>query len=994
MTRSHACRAAGAALLLLLSVPVPRMTASGGADDGAPAEYLLRVSPSELAGVLSRHDLTLDQTRQIGTDLFVVVDGKGRGEVELENEVATTEGALVQVFERNEKLALPEARVSAALNQSTAAILEALKQKTTVPFAGLQVWSRFVNQPATTITRVDDVHALSRRGAGIVAVIDTGIDPTHPLFAGALVPGYDFTRNTPGTPSELLDLQQSTAAILEQSTAAILEQSTAAILEGRASRALLNQSTAAILEQSTAAILEGDKGAVAAAFGHGTMVAGLIRRVAPDAKIMPLKAFNADGSSSMFDIIEAIYFAVDHGARVINMSFSVATEARELKRALDYAEAKGVVCIASAGNDGLQATVFPAANSHALGVGSTTDADARSSFSNFGDHVFEVGAPGEALITTFPKGVYAAVWGTSFSTALVAGGAALLVSPSTVTGTPGAVAEAGRIEESLRDAIDLPENGLGKGRVDFLRASLLNDVLIGNPGSGPNDDKDLDGLTVEQEMQFGLNPAVDDRGLDDDGDGRTNAQEVLVDGTHPRGFSKSFLAEGATGLSLAFGTRLAIANAGATIAHVQLRFQRDDGQTIRKIVHIGPHTRHTVDVGVEYPELANAQFSTAIESDQEVVVDRAMQWGGGYGSTAERAMTTTTATTWYLAEGATHSGFDLFYLIQNPGTTATTVRVTYLRPAPAAPISIDYPVAAASRFTIWVNNEAITKGHPELGAADISAIVTSLDGTPIYVERALYMSGAAGAFAAGHEGAGITAPQLEWFLAEGATGPYFDTFVLIANPNTTDAIADVTFLLPDGSTIVSEKRIPAQSRFNVWVDYEGDTDAARARLSDTAVSTRVTVKNNVPVVVERALWWPGTPDTWYEAHASAGSERTSTRWLLAEGESGGAQKTETYVLVANASPVNGTVRVTLLFEDGTTATGSYDILANSRLNVNPQVDAAFASVTNGRRYGILVESQGPNPVELVVERAMYNDAGTEHWAAGSNALATPLPRLP
>ena len=80
------------------------------------------------------------------------------------------------------------------------------------------------------------------------------------------------------------------------------------------------------------------------------------------------------------------------------------------------------------------------------------------------------------------------------------------------------------------------------------------------------------------------------------------------------------------------------------------------------------------------------------------------------------------------------------------------------------------------------------------------------------------------------------------------------------------------------------------SRFNVWVDFEGSTDAERALLSNTAVSTKVTVRNGVPVVVERALWWPGTPATWYEAHASAGSSQTSTRWLLADGESGDTRK--------------------------------------------------------------------------------------------------------
>src|SRR2546426_9603627 len=92
---------------------------------------------------------------------------------------------------------------------------------------------------------------------------------------------------------------QSTASILDQSTASILDQNTIVVL---------NQSTASILNQSTASIL--DTTQVPQAFGHGTMVAGIIHLVAPTAQIMPLKAFKADGTSNLFDIRRAIYFAV------------------------------------------------------------------------------------------------------------------------------------------------------------------------------------------------------------------------------------------------------------------------------------------------------------------------------------------------------------------------------------------------------------------------------------------------------------------------------------------------------------------------------------------------------------------------------------------------------------------------------------------------------------------------------------------------------------
>src|SRR5262252_2638771 len=76
------------------------------------------------------------------------------------------------------------------------------------------------------------------------------------------------------------------------------------------------------VQQSTVAMLEGGT-PLPSHFGHGTMVAGLIHVVAPTAKIMPLKSFNADGTGSISNISAAIYYAADNGAKIINMSFEL-----------------------------------------------------------------------------------------------------------------------------------------------------------------------------------------------------------------------------------------------------------------------------------------------------------------------------------------------------------------------------------------------------------------------------------------------------------------------------------------------------------------------------------------------------------------------------------------------------------------------------------------------------------------------------------------------
>lgn len=132
------------------------------------------------------------------------------------------------------------------------------------------------------------------------------------------------------------------------------------------------------------------------------------------------------------------------------------------------------------------------------------------------------------------------------------------------------------------------------------------------------------------------------------------------------------------------------------------------------------------------------------------------------------------------------------------------------------------------------------------------------------------------------------------------------------------------------------------------------------------------------------MWWPG--GNWTEAHNSAGAIVTSPRWALAEGETGGTRANQTYVLLANTSPFAGQVRVTLYFEDqGEPLVTVYTVPAQSRYNVD-----LANTVAQGRRFSVLVEGLGATPPQLVVERAMYSNSGSTIWAAGTNALGTPL----
>ena len=323
---------------------------------------------------------------------------------------------------------------------------------------GTAAWVGYVQQPAVYATNAWTAMQQNPSGKFTVAVIDTGIDPNNPILGPVLVSGYDFIRNVAGYASDLADINQSTAAILDQPPSS----------QGPSYQVVvLNEFTAAILEQSTAAILDGDH--LPHYFGHGTMVAGLIHLVAPTANIMSLKAFNADGTANQSDIISAIYYAVDHGANVINMSFELTQISGGLMKAINYADRKGVICVASAGNEGLNRLVYPAAYGNVISVGSVDQQGQQSSFTNFGPDLVRVAAPGEALITTYPGNHYAAAWGTSFSSAIVAGIVADLL--SSVDQHVAPALRVGDLQRALSHTRSCGNgDSLGAGCLDFKQA--------------------------------------------------------------------------------------------------------------------------------------------------------------------------------------------------------------------------------------------------------------------------------------------------------------------------------------------------------------------------------------------------------------------------------------------------------------------------------------------------------------------------------------------
>jgi hypothetical protein len=475
----------------------------------------------------------------------------------------------------------------------------------------------------------------------------------------------------------------------------------------------------------------------------------------------------------------------------------------------------------------------------------------------------------------------------------------------------------------------------------------------------------------------------------------TNAQ---LDFTVTSGVFRRYLAEGAT--HSGFDVELDALNCTDVPTVANLQFLTPTGSILYPLP-VGAQARRTLWPKIEVSGLSSTDFSTLLESDVPLTFDRTMVWDSSeYGGHAETSVEGP-ASTWYLAEGATHSGFDLYYLVQNPNTEAVTVQVEWLPPPGFVPPPGFEPIltrniAAMSRATIHVD------GVLGLGNTDISAIVRAPAHKPVIVERAMYHSRTRH-FESGHDSVGVVAPRPSWFFAEGATHSGFAEYLLVANPNDTEADVEVRYLLGDRTsfTVTSAQdarlRLPAKSRLTIHVATHDP------RLASADVSAVVRETSGKGIIAERAMWWPGTYASWTEAHNSAGATATGVSWTLAGGYLGGPTQAATYVLVANTSSIEALVRATLHFENGTTAWTEIAVPANSRANFNftpanvrgyPGLASSFSLVEigAGKRFGVRIDSL-PTPsgtAQIVVERAMYWNSGGVWWAAGTNAVATRL----
>ncbi len=493
------------------------------------------------------------------------------------------------------------------------------------------------------------------------------------------------------------------------------------------------------------------------------------------------------------------------------------------------------------------------------------------------------------------------------------------------------------------------------------------------PLARPSDataDTDGDALPDLWELRHGLDAAsANDASLDPDNDGRANVAELAA-GTHPRGTSTQYFAEGVS--SDTMSTAFAAFNPGATRGSIVVHYLRDGAVEISETFDIEPGAS-VERAAAQVAGLAGAAFAVEIEASVPVVASSLTTWDGTeYGAGAESAVNA--AATWYLAEGATKGPFDLFYLLANPNTTPIDVDVTYLRPAPAAPLVQRVTIPARQRLTLWVDTVS-----PDLAETDVSAILTSVGHERFVVERAMYADDGSGRWgAAGHRAAGVSQPSTTWHFAEGYVGGPFDMYLLIANPQATDATVTVDAFGSTGTIVSQTHVVPARSRVTL---YGGDLGVEEGPVSFLVRST-----NGQAVVAERAMWWRAAPAAgpWVESHVSAGAVAGARRWGLGDVRSGGARAETQYLLVQNVESHPVSVDVTAYLSDGQRETRIYVVGAAMRLTLD--VAAEFPA-THGSTANLVIAASG----DVVVEASRYWDAAGLHWAAGANLRATPLP---
>ena len=700
----------------------------------------------------------------------------------------------------------------------------------------------------------------------IVAVLDTGVDEAHPDLEPNVIDGYDFVNDDPDAWD---DSSHGTHVA----------------------------------------------GVIAAVGNNGEGTAG----IAWNSKIMPIKVLDSKGLGPDAAVSKGIIYAVENKAKVINLSSGTPYQSKLLEDAVRFAERRGVMVVAAAGNTGDKSNevIYPAAYSNVMAVGATDEKDSVPPFSQRQSYV-AISAPGVDIPGPAWRdggnGPYILHTGTSAAAPHVSGLAALLLSvrpdltPAQLRVTITSTAD--EVNPRSRDAF------VGAGRINAFKAvnSLQPVPVPTRPAIRPT--------TTPTPVRLPGTPVVP-----------TTPRIVLPSikplpqpGPFPDEPISWFFAEGNT--MPGFDTWLILQNPLPAPASARVTFMTQDGPVARRTIVVPASGRTSVHVNDVVP---NALVATRVDADTPVFAERTVYFGhdaiGGIG-------TRSGARSWYLAEGSTQPPFDTWILLQNPNDDVAIAHLTFMLEN-GGTVEVTQPLGPQSRLSFDTNDV--------IGSAGFATEVRS--DLPIVVERSMYFANGGG-----HGTIGVKTPGKTWFLAEGDSRPGFDTWILLQNPSTDEvANVSVTFIKDDGTTEVAYYALDPRTRLSLFADTVVPNTTFGARID-----------SDQQIIVERSIYLANGAG----GHAAAAVQIPESEWYLPEGSTKAPYREVIAILNPNPEPTQ--VDLTFTRADGQPAvTQSFMLQPTSRLSVEANKYVQDAEISTR------VTADHP----VVVERSMYWDRG-------------------
>ncbi len=645
----------------------------------------------------------------------------------------------------------------------------------------------------------------------VVAVLDTGVDAGHPDLGTNVLGGYDFVNDDPNASDDA---------------------------------------------------------------SHGTYIAGVIAALGNNAegiagiawrtRVLPVKVLDSQGLGPDAAVSRGIIFAVENRARIINVSSGTPYPSRLLEEAIRFAERRGVLVVAAAGNTGDRGNevIYPAAYPSVLAVGAIDEDDDVPAFSQRHPYV-AVAAPGVNIAGTAWRGagtgLYITSSGTSAAAPHVSGLAALLLAlkpEQTAVELRAAILQA-----ADRITPELPDATAGAGRINAARSvsavgSTARPILAPTETPAPAPGPLATLVPTRVPIRPGLAQPTPTPAVAATPGGLPSLRPLPQPGPLPAEPLSWFFADGNT--SPPFETSLVLQNPLAIAASARIGYTTQDGLVAEETVMLGPNSRRTIRVNDVVP---NALVSIRVDADTTVFAERSVYFGndaiGGIG-------TRSPSRTWFLAEGSTQPPFDTWIVLQNPQPLPANVRLR-LMPESGEIIEVNQPLAPLARVGLHMNDVLPSIGFATFVSSDL----------PIVVERSMYFANGTG----GHGSVGVKTPGKTWFLAEGDTRAGSDTWILLQNPGSEVANVALTLMTEDGTTTPAYYALDPSTRLSLFADTVAPNTTFGARIDA-----------DQPIVVERSVYLFGgagghnaaavpIPDTeWY---VPGGSTRGSNREVLA-----------------------------------------------------------------------------------------------------------------